>query len=337
MASALSLPERGFDDLPTEVAIVDSRGDIVYTNRAWRQFAEDNGYDGPDDFRDVNYLAVCEEFRDESEEAGRVADGIRDVLDGESDGFRLDYPCHSPTERRWFLLRAVPFEGEDGDRYALLMHLDITDRKLAELRLEERNRQLVSIAGVLSEDIRPPLSAAVRASEMLAESGGDEAWRLAQILHQIDAIVQTGTVLAENAPSLEFESVELRDVAESVWHRVEPGDASFLVVDSRAFLADRELLSYLLENLLATAVVRAGDAVRVRVGTAAEGFYVSDDGTDVAHQYETMFDSATSELEGETYSLATVARVAGIHGWDVKVGESDMGGTCVTVSGVTWV
>lgn len=337
MVSALSLPERGFDDLPTEVAIVDSRGDIVYTNRAWRQFAADNGYDGPEEFLGVNYLSVCEACRDESEEAGVAADGIRDVLDGETDAFGLDYPCHSPTEKRWFLVRAVPFEGEDGDRYALLMHLDITDRKLAELRAEERNRQLVSIAAVLSKDLRPPVSAAVRASEALAESGGEEARRLAHILHQIDAVVQTGTVLAENAPSLEFEPVELRDVAESVWHRVEPRNASFRVVDSRSLLADRELLSYLLENLLATAIVRAGDAARVRVGTAADGFYVADDGTDVARQYETAFDSVTSELDGETYSLATVARVAGIHGWGVDVGESETGGTRVGVSGVTWV
>lgn len=337
MTSALSLPERGFDDLPTEVVIVDSRGDIVYTNRAWRQFAEDNDYEGAEDFLGVNYLAVCEACRDESEEAGTVADGIRDVLDGESDAFGLDYPCHSQTEQRWYLARAVAFEGGDGERYALVMHLDITDRKLAELRLEERNRQLVSIASILSKDLRPPLAAAVRASESLAESGGEDARRLAHILHQMDAVVQTGSVLADNAPTLEFEPVELRDATESVWHRVEPRNASFLVVDSRPFLADRELLSYLLENLFATAVVRAGDAARVRVGTSAEGFYVSDDGTEVAHQYETTFDSVTSDLDGETYSLATVARVAGIHGWGVNVAGSDMGGTCVTVSGVTWV
>lgn len=336
MSPARSVAEGGFDDLPAEVAIVARGGEIVYTNRAWRRFAEDNDYDGDPSCLGVNYLAVCDAARDDCAEAGAAADGLRAVLAGDSDECSLDYPCHAPTEQRWFLLRAVPFES-GGDRYALVMHLDITERKLAELRLNERNRQLTEIAEVLSSDLRGPLSSALRSADSLADEDGEAAWRLAHVLHQIDAIVETGTLLAEQAPSMNLEPTALREVAESTWRRVNTRDASFLVVDSRPLLADRRLLAHLFENLFATAIVRAGDTARVRVGTTAGGFYVSDDGVDVAHQYETTLDSISSELDGRRYGLATVARVATVHGWSVAVGESDMGGTRVAVSGVTWV
>lgn len=69
-----------FDALPTELAILDEDGEIVYTNRAWREFGEANDLRTAPDTIGVNYLAVCE--GSEGETAARAARGIRAVLAG---------------------------------------------------------------------------------------------------------------------------------------------------------------------------------------------------------------------------------------------------------------
>jgi light-regulated signal transduction histidine kinase (bacteriophytochrome) len=34
---------------------------------------------------------------------------MRKVLSGASESFEMEYPCHAPTELRWFLLQVTPF------------------------------------------------------------------------------------------------------------------------------------------------------------------------------------------------------------------------------------
>jgi uncharacterized protein YcaQ len=50
---------------------------------------------------------------------------MEDVLAGRLTGFQHEYPCHTPTERRWFRLYVAPLEGESG---AVVSHVDITAR-----------------------------------------------------------------------------------------------------------------------------------------------------------------------------------------------------------------
>jgi diguanylate cyclase (GGDEF)-like protein len=57
------------------------------------------------------------------------------VLEGSLDELRLEYPCHSPDELRWFELRATPLK-HHGLRGAVVVHSPITQRKLAEQQLE---------------------------------------------------------------------------------------------------------------------------------------------------------------------------------------------------------
>jgi hypothetical protein len=41
----------------------------------------------------------------------------------------MEYPCHSPTEKRWFVGRVLPF-GDSDSPMALVAHENITVRKL---------------------------------------------------------------------------------------------------------------------------------------------------------------------------------------------------------------
>src|SRR6185436_4589282 len=77
-------------------------------------------------------LDVCDRAAgDCSEQARTAAIGIRRVLHGEASDFSIEYPCHSPTEQRWLHLRVTPV-GEKGRAGAVVMHLNITERKQAE-------------------------------------------------------------------------------------------------------------------------------------------------------------------------------------------------------------
>ena len=126
-----------FDALPAHVALMDTEGVILSVNDAWRRFGQANEVQGDHFGIGLNYLAVCDAAVGEHSRGGVVAaDGIRRVLRGEITQFSLEYPCHSPTERRWFRLMTAPLN-DSQPRGALVMHVNVTERRLAEERSHE--------------------------------------------------------------------------------------------------------------------------------------------------------------------------------------------------------
>ena len=113
------------DSLAEHVAVIDRQGGITLVNAAWRRFAGDNGDPalagcGPG----RNYLEVCARSALADPDARRALDGITAVLGGQQPVFTMQYPCHSPGQRRWFLMHvaAVPHQGGG----AVVSHIDVT-------------------------------------------------------------------------------------------------------------------------------------------------------------------------------------------------------------------
>ena len=130
------------DALSAHIAILDKNGVILKTNRAWQKFADANRMQISADASQVNYLSICDLAKGEfSEEAKIVAEGIRSVIDGEINEFLLDYPCHSPSEKRWFYMRVTRIPG-DGPMRAVVSHENITALKLAEEALKVQEQDL---------------------------------------------------------------------------------------------------------------------------------------------------------------------------------------------------
>ncbi|MEA3199543.1 MAG: two-component system, chemotaxis family, CheB/CheR fusion protein, partial [Thermoplasmata archaeon] len=103
------------DAISLHVALLDDRGTIIGVNRAWRAFADENGLPAPDHGVGTSYLDVCERAaREGAAEAANDAAGIRDALAGRIHEYFREYPCHGPTQKRWFILRASGFRGRDG-------------------------------------------------------------------------------------------------------------------------------------------------------------------------------------------------------------------------------
>ena len=126
------------DSLPYRAVIIDQNGVIQRANTKWKKFARENDLSLDKCGIGVNYINVSEEAEGEdSENASRTAQGIRQVLDGEKEEFSVEYSCHSPEKRYWFKMRAVAY-GEG----ALILHEDITERKLFEEELAQTNKQL---------------------------------------------------------------------------------------------------------------------------------------------------------------------------------------------------
>ncbi|MDX1953018.1 MAG: PAS domain S-box protein [Verrucomicrobiota bacterium] len=140
-----AMQEAIFNALPAHIALLNSEGVICAVNEAWRRFATANFLQGPQFGLGQNYLEVCERaVGDCSDEARLVSRGVRQVLAGEAREFCLEYPCHSPEEKRWFRLIVTPLqEGEKGG--AVVMHANITERRLAEEALRESETRLRTI------------------------------------------------------------------------------------------------------------------------------------------------------------------------------------------------
>jgi PAS domain S-box-containing protein len=101
----------------------------------------------------ANYLSVCESATGlHAEEAAAFADGIRHVLSGRQANFEMEYPCHSPTEWRWFIGRVTPYFCNEKAR-AVVAHENITVRKRAEGALRDQKVLLETILGQAADAI----------------------------------------------------------------------------------------------------------------------------------------------------------------------------------------
>lgn len=130
------------NSLSAHVAILDAQGVIIETNRAWREFARNNGLAGPPDCVGMNYLDLCDRAsKDPEDEAAIVARGIRSVMAEEIEEFFINYPCHSPREKRWFALRVVRF-GEIGSRKVIMTHENITPIIVAHQKVKKSEAEL---------------------------------------------------------------------------------------------------------------------------------------------------------------------------------------------------
>jgi two-component system, chemotaxis family, CheB/CheR fusion protein len=134
--SALRAAERGLSDvldgLPEHIAVLDPNRIITYVNESWKRFAIANGATEADaDGVGADYIAASRgAYGPGDDTAARAAEGVQQVLDGKLSSFVLEYPCHSPTEERWYVMRVASLSR--GGEGAVVSHQDVTLRRLAE-------------------------------------------------------------------------------------------------------------------------------------------------------------------------------------------------------------
>lgn len=120
------------DTIPEHIVVIDNGGNILFVNRSWSSFGQNNEYLIEGDWKDLNYLEVCDKSAESGDNFGlNAASGIRKVINNEVAKFYFEYPCHSPDEKRWFMMRVVPLSIPDKP-CLVISHQSITERKLAE-------------------------------------------------------------------------------------------------------------------------------------------------------------------------------------------------------------
>jgi two-component system, chemotaxis family, CheB/CheR fusion protein len=115
------------DGLPEHVAVLDLDGTIRVVNAAWRRFALANGAtDLANCGIGSNYLAACgADFTHDDGSAQAAISGLRAVLDGSLPNFSMEYPCHSATQKRWFVMSAAPIAGPTFG--VVVSHINVTN------------------------------------------------------------------------------------------------------------------------------------------------------------------------------------------------------------------
>ena len=136
-----ALARQVVDSLASELAVLDRDGNIILTNNEWKRFARENASGDLQNFGvGLNYLEVCFSASGVAAEGAKeIQVGLEEVLSGARERFSFEYPCPSPTASRWFLLQATKLGSPAGG--AVVLHIEITARKLLEHRLQEQEER----------------------------------------------------------------------------------------------------------------------------------------------------------------------------------------------------
>jgi DNA-binding CsgD family transcriptional regulator len=105
--------------LPINAVVLDSLGTITAVNPAWKDFGGQCGLRIPNWGIGRNYLEFC---RGEDRQTTRFASDLQRLLAGRLDLLTFFYPCHSPTEQRWFFLIGLPLTHGS----VALLHVNVT-------------------------------------------------------------------------------------------------------------------------------------------------------------------------------------------------------------------
>jgi two-component system sensor histidine kinase/response regulator len=262
------------DALSAQIAIVDDGGVIVDVNRAWQAFAEANGSPGTGGSAagapcgvGMNYLALCESVAGEDRETARAAaEGIRRVLAGGQGEFYMEYPCHSPTEQRWFALRVTRFAGGPPVR-AVVAHENITARHNAsalrreQIALKDAVSAMEQVLGVVGHELRTPLAGVRAMAEYVLTDGAQGTAEFDGFLHGIHEEVVR---MAETVNNL-LEAARLNSgKARWNWGELDVGEACREALDAVRPLVDAGRTALSLSVAPPAGVRMAGDADAVR-------------------------------------------------------------------------
>lgn len=125
------------NSMTDHVVVIDEGGVIEFVNKSWLMFGHNNASIAGSDWKGVNYIKECDKASARGDKFGLEAgNGIRSVIEKKQAIFYFEYPCHSPAEKRWFMMRVSSFEMEDKN-YFVIAHQNITERKLAEEAVRE--------------------------------------------------------------------------------------------------------------------------------------------------------------------------------------------------------
>lgn len=208
-------------------------------------------------------------------------------------------------------------------------------------RLVRQNNRLEKFAGIVSHDLRNPLSIAKSRTELVRDEYDSEHLRsIEDALDQMDELIENLLQLAKTGQDIgELEPIDLEALVTNCWQPVTTTDATLVIDTELTIRADRTRAIQLFENLFRNAIEHGGTDVTVIVGELDGGFYVEDDGPGItSDEREDVFKTGYSTVEGGTgFGLPIVDQIAAGHGWKTSIIDSATGGVRIEFTGVNSV
>jgi PAS domain S-box-containing protein len=227
-----------------------------------------------------------------------------------------------------------------GETYHFGTIRDVSELQERERELKAQNERLEAFTGVVSHDLRNPLSVAKGYIELLGDDiDRDELELIDSALDRMGILIDDLLRLAREGRAIDDPApVSLTAVAAAARNTVDTGDATITIEDDIQFMADESRFQQLVENLMRNAVEHGDGGETVTVGALPDepGFYVEDDGPGIPPEdREAVFSPTTSESgPGLGLGLAIVDEIVEAHGWSVEITEGREGGARFEIRGI---
>jgi PAS domain S-box-containing protein len=269
-ARKLDYRTRAMDEAPVGITMSDPAqpdNPLRYVND---RFVEMTGYDRAATLgRNCRFLQGAE-TTDERIDELRAAIAAGDPVTTTLRNYRRD------GEVFWNRVSLTPLRDEDGeiDRWVGFQE-DVTAHKRYQRRLERQNARLERFAGVLSHDLRNPLTVAkgrldvARDEVTRDEAARDDLDAVADAHGRIETLIDDLLALVRG-DDIDTEPVSLATVAQTCWTGLDTGTAALRIETDRTLLAESRRFERLLTNLLGNAVERSSTGSQPSAGDIVE-------------------------------------------------------------------
>jgi two-component system sensor kinase FixL len=366
LAATRRLAQSTLDALNEYVCVVDAHGLVVEASDRWRSLGKDDP-DAPENLPlGSNFVAACRTLQASWRlGATALAAGIEDVLAGRQEQFELEYSrvFAEGTRQLQTLVRRFLV---DGDVYAAISHIDISERhrtqqELDELRLSQWHSDRVMRTGVLvaslAHELSQPLAAILSNSQAALRflaAGTAEPKELVEILSDIvDDDKRAARVIEALRRMLRRQEPERRplDLTEVVRDMDQLLHSEFIrqhiqldqdCVYGSTAMVDRGQMQQVVLNLVMNAIEAMAEMpyeqrrLGIRVFSPEPGevrLEVSDSGPgfsdeQLARPFETFW---TTKRRGTGLGLAICSSIVSSHGGHIRLERPPEGGAKVVV------
>lgn len=207
---------------------------------------------------------------------------------------------------------------------------DISACKEYEQQLKRERDRLDRFAGVVSHDLRNPLTVIQGRLELAQEDHESEHFdAMERSLDRINELIDDLLILSresETEPLLDV--VNLQEISENCWQNLDTKGTILNTETEQTIVADESQFKQILENLFRNAIEHGGKNVTITVGALDNGFYVEDNGRGISEDardsiLEYGFSTTT---DGTGFGLSIVKEIIANHDWTLNVVDEKEGG-----------